>query len=134
MESWFSSDWHFAHQNIVKGESKWEDKSACRNFNTLTEHDNTLIENINRVVKKDDQIYMLGDWAFGGKQNVYELWKRINCKNIHLCLGNHDHHIRKNTIILDDKGAEINVHSLFKSISDIITKKVASERFVMCHY
>jgi calcineurin-like phosphoesterase family protein len=134
MDVWFSSDWHKGHENIVRGVSKWEDKHACRDFDTLQEHDETLINNINAVVKKDDYIYMLGDWAFGGRQNIYELWKRLNCKNIHLCLGNHDHHIRKDAALIDDKGNEINAQSLFLSVNDIITKKIGSERFVMCHY
>lgn len=131
---WFSSDWHYGHGNIVKGVSTWDNKSACRDFNTLEEHNETLIENINRVVKKDDIIYMAGDVAFGGKQNIYELWKRLNCKNIHLTLGNHDHHIRKNATLIDDKGGEIKVQSLFLSVNDIITKKIVNEKFVICHY
>lgn len=131
---WFSSDPHYGHKNIVRGESEWESKSACRNFDTLIEHNTTLIENINKVVKKDDIMYMLGDWAFGGKQNIYEFWNALNCKNIHLCLGNHDHHIRKNTDIVDSSGKEVRVQSLFLSVNDIITKKISTERFVLCHY
>lgn len=133
MEVWFSSDWHYAHANIVKGVSQWESKSACRNFDTLEEHNETLIQNINNCAKKDDIIYMLGDFAFGGKHQIYELRKRLNCNNIHLILGNHDHHIRKNTVLLTDSG-EIKAHSLFSSINEVLYKKIGNERFVLCHY
>jgi calcineurin-like phosphoesterase family protein len=131
---WFSADWHKGHANIVRGVSQWENKSACRDFETLEEHDQTLIDNINKVVKKDDIVFMLGDWAFGGRQNIYELWKQLNCKNIHLCLGNHDHHIRKNAKLIDDNGQEIKAQSLFLSVNDIIFKKIGHDRIVMCHY
>lgn len=130
----FSADWHSYHENIVRGVSKWPDKRACRDFDTLEEHNDTLINNINKVVKKDDILYLIGDVAFGGKQNIFNTMNLVNCKNIHLCLGNHDHHIRKNTTVLNEKGEEIKVQTLFKSVSDIITKKISNERFVMCHY
>lgn len=134
MNVWFSSDWHKGHANIVRGVSQWEDKSPCRNFDTLEEHDEALINNINKVCKKGDIIYFIGDLAFGGKQNIYEIWKRLECKNIHLLLGNHDHHIRKNALVIDDKGREIPCQSLFLSVNDILQKKIGSERFVMSHY
>lgn len=134
MNVWFSSDWHYGHANIVRGVSEWEDKSACRNFDTLEEHNETLVNNINKVVAKDDIIYMIGDFAFGGKQNIYELRSRINCNNIHLILGNHDHHIRKNAKLLDGKGNEIDCHSLFSSVNEVLYKKISGERFVLCHY
>lgn len=133
-EIFFTSDWHKGHANIVRGESDWDDKSACRDFDTLKEHDDTLIENINKCAKKDDIIYMLGDVAFGGKENIHEVMARINCKTVHLCLGNHDHHIRKNAIVRSGIGIEVRAHDLFASVNDIITKKIGGERFVLCHY
>lgn len=133
-EVWFTSDWHKGHANIVKGVSTWDDKSACRNFDTLEEHDETLIENINKVAKKDDIIYMLGDVAFGGRNNIYDIMNRLNCKNVHLCLGNHDHHIRKNADITLADNTIVKAQSLFLSVNDIITKKIGNERFVLCHY
>jgi calcineurin-like phosphoesterase family protein len=136
MDIYFSSDWHAFHENICRGVSKWDDKRACRDFETLEEHNETLINNINNTVKKEDIIYMLGDVAFGGKQNLFEFLSRINCKNIHMCLGNHDHHIRKNATVLDtlNGNKEIRVQTLFKSVNDIMNKKIGNERFVMCHY
>ena len=34
---WFTSDTHYNHANIVRGASKWEDKSMCRDFDTVEE-------------------------------------------------------------------------------------------------
>ncbi len=45
------------------------------------------------MVKPNDIIYHLGDWSFGGHENIKIFRNRIKCKNIHLILGNHDHHI-----------------------------------------
>ncbi len=134
MDTWITSDWHWGHKNIVRGESEWKDLSACRNFKTLEEHNSTLIQNINKCAKWNDIVYMLGDFAFGGKQNIWKLWSQLECKNIHLILGNHDLHIRKNSIILDDDGLEIRVQSLFTSVNDVLTKNICNERITLCHY
>ena len=122
---WFSGDWHYGHKNIVLGCSNWEDKTACRNFQTLQEHNDTLIQNINNNCKRSDIIYFLGDWSFGGKDNVEKFRHKINCKNIHLIFGNHDLHIKKNYN---------NCQSLFNSCKEINYKKIGNDNFVMCHY
>lgn len=132
---WFSGDWHHGHKGIVRGESDWDDKSACRNFDTLKEHNETLIENINKCAKRDDILYCVGDVALGGRDSIYELMSKLNCRTIHLCLGNHDHHIRKNAVIKTSvDGTEVKAHSLFASVQDRISKKISSERFVLDHY
>ena len=46
----------------------------------------------------EDTLYHLGDWSFGGIENIWNFRKRINCKNIYLVPGNHDHHIKKNKL------------------------------------
>lgn len=134
VNTWISSDWHYGHENIVAGVSKWDDKSACRNFATLEEHNEKLIENINKCAKKDDVMYFAGDFAFGGKQNIYEFWKRLECKNIHFVYGNHDLHIRKNSLLKTDDDKEVTSQSLFLSINDILYKRISNEKIIICHY
>lgn len=89
METWFLSDTHFGHANLVRGSTKWEEKLPCRNFDTLKEHDDIIIDNINKYVGKNDILYHVGDWSMGGRENVKNYRERINCDTIHLCLGNH---------------------------------------------
>lgn len=48
-----------------------------------------LIKNWNSVVKKDDIVYHLGDFAFGSKEFIQSIAKRLN-GHIRLILGNHD--------------------------------------------
>ena len=94
---WFVSDTHFMHKNICIGVSEWDDKAkSCRNFQTLEEMNELIINNINKYVKEDDILYHLGDWSFGGIDNICEFRKQIKCKNIYLVPGNHDHHIKNN--------------------------------------
>lgn len=79
---WFIADTHFQHKNILGFEPEH------RPFKTLEEHDETLIDNWNRVVKPDDIIWHLGDFCFGGKKNV-EIAGRLAGKK-RLVMGNHD--------------------------------------------
>lgn len=99
----FTSDTHYHHKNIVRGTTNWEDsnggihgKQRTRDFNTLEDHDAALVARINELVGEDDILYHLGDWSFGGIEQVWEFRKKIRCKTIHLRFGNHDHHIEAN--------------------------------------
>mgnify|MGYP000852024100 CR=1 FL=1 len=116
---WVTSDTHYSHKNIVKGISTWN--SGYRDFQTLQEHDDCIVNNINKYVKKDDLLIHLGDWSFGGKDKIKEFLDRINCKNIILIQGNHDHHINNNI-----EG--------FLEFNQIGFYKIEDFCFVMCHY
>lgn len=119
-----TSDTHFGHTNLIKGISKWEDKWGCRDFNGLEDHNKAIINGINNHVKCDDILYHLGDWSFGGMENIKKFMYQVNCQTIHLCLGNHDEHIRK----------EIFYSSLFSSIQDVLQVKHGQHKFFMSHY
>lgn len=96
----FTSDTHYGHKNIVKGCTSWEGGlQRCRDFNTLEEHNQLLVDNINSIVRENDTLYHLGDWSFGGVNNIWEFRKQIHCKNIHLIFGNHDQHIENNKLL-----------------------------------
>lgn len=139
----FCSDPHYHHAGLVKGTSFWEDTSRCRPFDDLKSHDDTLVENINKTVRENDVLFCLGDWSFGNyKDNeavekITEFRNRINCKNVHLILGNHDQEIRAN---ID------NVREIFSSVNEylevVIIERSPTERgvkplkqhIVMFHY
>lgn len=97
---WFTSDTHYAHKNICKGTSEWKGSDEqLRKFDTLEEMNSCILKGINDNVKEDDELYHLGDWSFGGIQNIWEFRKQIECKNIHLIYGNHDQHIENNKVL-----------------------------------
>ena len=79
----FTSDTHFGHNNILKLGNK-------RPFNTIEEHDQTLIDNWNKVVGKGDIVFHLGDFSMNYDQEKIEnTLKQLNGQK-HLILGNHD--------------------------------------------
>lgn len=117
---WFSSDWHFGHANIAgKSTSNW--KEGYRDFNSLHEMNKCLTDTTNKYVKKEDILYYLGDFAFGGHTNIPSYRHSLACDTIHLCKGNHDHHI--------DKYA-----NLFTSIQDVMYLKYPPIEIFMSHY
>ena len=77
----FTSDTHFGHNAIINfGHRKYKD---------VEEMNNGIIQNWNSVVKKDDFIFHLGDFAFGGSDLWINTLKQLN-GNIILIKGNHD--------------------------------------------
>lgn len=97
---WFSADLHYWHKNICKADSVWNNPNEnCRDFPSTKEMSRHLVEQINKYVGQDDIFIFLGDWSFGGMENIWNFRKQIICKNIYFVLGNHDSHIRNNKIL-----------------------------------
>lgn len=92
-KKWFTADTHFDHPNIVRGVSRWPAGSGQRDFDTVEQMNQKMIDNFNEVVHPDDEVWHLGDWSFG---RIGHFAKQLNCKNIHLILGNHDKDIKRN--------------------------------------
>jgi len=101
MAVFFISDTHFGHGNILKychrpflNEeeqrllSEHHDFKVCRE--SVEKMDNTIIDNINKVVKSDDTLWHLGDFAFADYSKAKRYRDRINCQNMYLVWGNHD--------------------------------------------
>lgn len=80
-KTWFISDSHFSHKNII---------DYCnRPFLSIEEMNDTLIYNWNKIVKNNDRVFMLGDFALCGKDKIIEIGQKLNGRKI-LILGNHD--------------------------------------------
>ena len=135
---WFTSDTHFDHKNICSATTNWvEAENLTRKFSSLDQMNDELVTSINNKVGQDDILFHLGDWSFNGFENIRKFRERINCKNVHLILGNHDHHIERN---------KDNIQSIFSSVSQYLdlevkwrpyhSKLVADSytRFVLFHY
>lgn len=128
---WIFSDPHYNHKNICRGTTDWRlpDGSVpvhqTRNFPDLERMNSEIVNNINNYVMQDDILICLGDWSFGGFESIKEFWDRIVCKNIHLVLGNHDHHIE------NDRG---NIQRIFLSVAHYNTLKIGEHTFRLMHY
>lgn len=93
----FTSDTHYNHANICSATTKWDvNDGYARLFDSLDQMNTALVDNINNKVGENDILVHLGDWSFGGFEFITEFRNRILCKNVHLVLGNHDHHIENN--------------------------------------
>lgn len=79
--TWFYSDPHFLHANIVS--------FSGRPFEDVTEMNEALVENWNRTVGDDDLIWVLGDVAMGSIADSLALCARLRGRKFLLC-GNHD--------------------------------------------
>lgn len=80
MTIWFTSDEHLDHRNIVH--------FCNRPFSSVEEMRETIIANHNSVVKPDDEVRHLGDFAFNEK-TVAQVLPRLNGTH-YLVRGNHD--------------------------------------------
>lgn len=79
MANFIISDLHFGHKNIA---------TKFRNFETIYQHDDYIIESINSIVDKKDKLFILGDITMGSIKNIYKLGLLNGYK--HVVLGNHD--------------------------------------------
>lgn len=157
---YFTSDTHFGHANIAgKNVSKW--KEGYRDFNSLGDMNAALIKGINDTVGQHDTLYHLGDWSFGGIENIWKFRSQIICQEIHLILGNHDHHIEENRILPNVISSEpygnvfidgdpknfggmtagdgeypnyVEAQRLFASVSHYKELKINGKMFVLSHY
>lgn len=147
MNIWFTSDTHFGHVNIVRGVSTWLDRitqgreatkadiesfhNQTRDFKTVEDMNQTLIENINANVKENDILWHLGDWALGSQENVTRFRNSLRCQNVNLVLGNHDQHIAKKEEL---QMLFSSVHTAFGWPSYGNKAKIGGERFLLCHF
>lgn len=78
----FTSDSHYFHKNIIR--------YANRPFDSVEEMNRIMIDRWNSVVRTDDVVWHLGDFALGGQEkNLRTIVPQLN-GTIHLILGNHD--------------------------------------------
>lgn len=77
----FTSDPHYYHKKIIE--------YCSRPFSSAQEMNETLIQNYNDVVGKNDRVLWLGDTLMGGTKEGKSILDRLNGKK-YLCLGNHD--------------------------------------------
>jgi calcineurin-like phosphoesterase family protein len=126
-----TSDTHYGHKNIVRGVTDWRTQDgevplgSTRDFDTIEQMNERLVTAINNVVGQNDTLIMLGDVSFGGFDNIGIFLERLVCHNIHLILGNHDHHIENNRDYVQGR---------FLSVQHYLEANIEGKDFVLCHY
>lgn len=82
MNIFFTSDLHFGHTNVLK--------YCNRPWKTVEEMNEGLIQNWNKTVRKDDVVYMLGDFCLTSRIELVDGWLgRLNGR-LRILAGNHD--------------------------------------------
>jgi len=114
IDTWITADNHFAHANIIKytGRKAFMNDSEIQEYNEImnvineSERENllynmkiskdsvnfmnyTMIKKWNSIVKPEDIIYHLGDFAYYSKIDAKHLVSKLNGYKV-LILGNHD--------------------------------------------
>ena len=134
----FISDLHFSHQSIlffhpwrrdasgITLEELQEDKRAA-----LEKHDKWLIDKWNSTIRKQDEVYILGDFCLGNKVRAEEILRQLKGRK-HVILGNHDKALH-------------GLENYFESVSQIKEVKLTNNQFKfidpnetfcleLCHY
>ncbi len=81
-----TSDSHFDHCNIIR--------YCNRPFKNVTDMNDTIIRNWNRVVRPEDTVYHLGDFALTGTSRYKYFLDKLN-GTIILVTGNHDKSVKR---------------------------------------
>lgn len=113
-EVYFTADTHFYHTGALRFRP---------NFSSVEEMNLLMVENWNKLVKKGDRVYHLGDFGFFShkERNLLGIRKMLTGQ-IHLILGNHDDKI---------SGIE---KVWFTSVSDLKYIKINDQKIMLCHY
>lgn len=91
-KTWATSDTHYGHANVIK--------YSKRPFKDTEEMDEALIKNHNSVVKPEDTVIHVGDFAFSPPGRIKEILRRLHGKYIFIP-GNHDQQFWKDKSLLD---------------------------------
>lgn len=112
---WFISDTHFGHTNIIR--------FCNRPFSSIKEMDETIINNWNSVVKPNDIVFHLGDFAFASNARWKQLIQALN-GHIYLIVGNHD----------EIRYPGHQVFDLFEGVTSQLIVKIDGQAAYLNHY
>ena len=112
---YFTADTHYGHENVIRYEN--------RPFQAAGEMDEALVENWNRRVSPEDEIYILGDFTLKGSEAANTLLERLQGHK-HLIRGNHDGYV--------DRASFRREHFLW--IKDYYELQYRGRWFILCHY
>lgn len=109
--TFFTADSHFGHEGVIN--------LSARPYANASEMDAALVACWNSVVRPEDAVYHLGDFAYRTKSGPEGYFRRLNGQK-HLVVGNHD--------------GEATLALPWASVSQIVETSVDSQRVVLCHY
>lgn len=118
--NYFISDLHYGHANAINFDK--------RPFDSVEEMNQAIIENINSTVRRNDDLYIIGDIALRANLAI-ECAQQINCR-MHLILGNHDYEKE-----MRDSGLFVEITNYKRIVAQPSeTGLSVSVPIIMCHY
>lgn len=122
MHTFFTSDNHFDHKNIIP--------YCNRPFKNITEMNETMVEKWNSIITNDDTVYHLGDFTLGNIRHFTKWVSQLN-GNIKILPGSHDY------LWLNDFEASDRVQIVTPLLSLEFPEIMVGEFpqvLVLCHY
>jgi calcineurin-like phosphoesterase family protein len=127
MTTYFTSDTHFDHANIIK--------YCNRPFKNVDEMNEAMVEGWNRVVTPQDTVYHLGDFTLGNTKHFWKWVNRLNGAQIYVLPGSHDQLWTKD---FPDSYHGVCVHLAEPLVSlefpEILSITGRPQVLVLCHY
>lgn len=114
--NYYTSDLHLGHENIIA--------PMNRPYNNATEMDEDLVKRWNKKVKKNDDVYIIGDLSYKSVHQIEYYLDRL-AGHKHLIIGNHDEYWMK-----DVK----DIQSYFDSVSHMELIQEGERVLTLCHF
>lgn len=122
---WYTSDLHIGHRLVA----------GLRGFSSTEEHDAALAANWDRLIKPDDQVWVLGDLSVGKGAKRTEItaleWVAVRPGIKHLISGNHDSCHPMHSEAHKRQAAYLEV---FSSVQMAAVRKLAGQRVTLSHF
>ena len=107
---------HFGHKNIIE--------YCKRPYSNVEEMDNEIVKIWNKKAKKNDIIYVLGDFSWYNAEKTNEILEKLNGRK-RLIVGNHDYKYL-NSLNFNKK--------LFEEIKEYEEIIINKKRIILFHY
>ena len=119
-KTFYTSDWHLGHANILKY------NRFSRKGSTVDEMSELLVSGIIAQCPRGSDLYNLGDLSFYPAHRTEHFLDRIQAAGIrhHMILGNHDRQL------VDHLG----LNRFFESVTQMQTIKIAGKVMVLSHF
>lgn len=112
---YYTSDLHFGHSDVIQMDK--------RPFTNVDEMEEALISLWNERTMQDDDVYIIGDFAYRNSKTATWYLRRLKGRK-HLMIGNHDREI-----ICDPKAMEC-----FASVDKMMLISDNGRRVSLCHF
>lgn len=125
-EIFFSADHHFFHENIIK--------YCNRPFSSAAEMNEVLISKHNEIVKPEDVVFFVGDFAFTSSSGTLaELLERMNGHKT-IITGNHDNESLIGEVYKYGRKTKLSPINVRYRILELHGKAWGGYNPTLCHY